>query len=190
VRTTTRLVLWSLSIVIPLGFGLMLHSAALTDLPGLTATDVAPITAVLSIVALMLVAFLAPAVARPESREIPGWSYILFFAGIAQLFAVLLIYTDVPGPSAWRNVYLPGALVCLNLAALIVLHAWTAGEGLGFPPLVGLVVGGACSAWILHAGGTTSLGAFHAASAAAVAGTLITAVIVALTPARSKAAAD
>jgi hypothetical protein len=52
------------------------------------------------------------------------------------------------------------------------------------------VVGGACSAWILHAGGTTSLGAFHAASAAAVAGTLITAVIVALTPARSKAAAD
>lgn len=167
-RTPIRYALWSLLTVVPLMFVLMLHASAASDGPRLTALDVGPMTAVLTLVTLALSATIAPGVADSKSSSFPGWSIALIVACVAQCLALLIIESEATEPTAWSHVYVPSAIVCLNLTLLTILHAWTTSRCLGLSPIVGLLTGGACSTWVICVGRLTSLGSFHAASGLAL----------------------
>jgi hypothetical protein len=181
--------LWSMLVIAPLGFTLLLLSGAMFDAPRLTSADMAPMTSVMAIVAFMLTAFIAPCVVEPEGTCLPTWSAAAIVVGFVQLFALLVLYVDPP-TAAWSAAYVPGAIVCLNLAALVLVHVWVACERFKLPVAVGLGLGAACAGWVIQAGSAPEFGLFHAVSAITLGGAFIAGIVCALTTKDEAPAAD
>lgn len=164
-RTPIRYALWSMLIIAPAMFILPAFMLTMSDLRAPLGADTGPMAATAAIMALMVSAFVAPAIVLPEGRGFPAWSVAFVIAGFVQLFAVLLMCGSGTPDGVVSGAYLPGALVCLNLTALIVIHAWVASAGMGFSPAVGLATGGAYSLWLLRVSMSQELDAFQGLSA-------------------------
>jgi|GEM_PF-2485948 len=165
-RTPVRYALWSMLIIAPTMLVMPAFISTLADLREPLGSDTGPMAAATAIIALMITAFVAPAIVLPEGSGFPSWSGAVGIAGLVQLFAMLFGYGSETPTSDLAAAYVPGALVCLNLTILIVIHAWVAGEGMGFSPAVGLATGGAYGLWLLRASTSQGLDAFQAVSVA------------------------
>ncbi len=160
--TSNRYAFWPLLYVYPLLILLMMWDI---NRSVVVPTDAGPMTALFAAIALLITALVAPIVVEPEIKKFPRWSLIVMGVCFVQMLALTVISVrwDVSMP-AWAFVYMPGIMLSLNLAALIILHAWTAGEGFNQPPGIGLIIGGSCSTLILWMGGTTEFGMLQGVS--------------------------
>ncbi len=165
----TRYALWSLLFIAPAIIILPAFATTHADFPGPLGADTGPLAAVGTAVALIVTAFVAPAVAYPEGKGFPAWSAAIAGLGLLQMLGILFGYGAKSPETDLSGAYLPGALVCLNLAALIGLHAWVAAEGMGRSPAVGLATGGAYGLWLLRVCSAQEFGMFQIVSSVGVA---------------------
>ena len=175
----TRYALWSLLFIAPALIVLPAFATTHADFPGPLGADTGPMAAAGSIIALIVTAFVAPAAAHPAREGFPAWSAAVAVVGVLQLIGILLGYGAASPDTYLAGAYLPGTLVCLNLAALIGIHAWVAADGMGFSPAVGLAAGSAYSLWLLRLCSAQEFGTFQAVSAVGLILALAAAVVVA-----------
>lgn len=163
--TPVRYALWSMLIIAPTMIIMPALATTLAELREPLGADTGPMAAAIAIMALTMSAVIAPAIVLPASSGSPIWSGALAAGGILELLVLLFSGGAGTPEGLVAGAYVPGALVCLNLTALIALHAWVASVGMGFSPAVGIATGGAYSLWLLGASTAQELGAFHGISA-------------------------
>lgn len=174
-RTPTRYALWSMLAIAP-AFLLIAAFAGSRPLN----EPLGPLTGLMSVIATAIAlgvsALVAPGIVDPRNSEPPGWAILGVFAAFAQIATAMAIGFDGPA-TVWTGAYLPAALVCLNILALILIHVWVAAAGMGYSPAVGLATGAACGAWVFRFGSAQGFDAFVVVSYAAVAMAFIAATV-------------
>lgn len=180
-RTRSRYALWSLPIVVPAFLLLVVLGTVLADLRAPIGPETGLLASFAAIFTLVVTALVAPVIALPDGRSFSKWA-IVVAACILEALACVLAWTVGTPSSVVTGAYLPAALVCANLFALILIHAWVASVGMGFSPAVGLAIGVPFGAWILRLGMSQSLDRFMIASGAATVAAFAVACAAALGP--------
>lgn len=178
-RTPIRYALWSMLAIAPAFIILPIFCSSLAEAGGAVGPRTGLLAMLATAIAAGITATIAPGIVRPESRTVPGWSIIGMTACFAQIALAILL--DIDGPAnVWTGAYVPGALVCLNVLALILIHVWVASVGMGFSPAVGLLTGSAYGAWVFRVGCAQTFDAFMGVSGIAFGLSFIVACAVAL----------
>src|SRR5690349_18084705 len=109
-----RYALWSLLVIAPTMIILPSLVMTLADVPATSGSDSGPMTATLSIFALMLTAFVAPVIVLPERKAFPFWTVGGVAVGFLQLFALLFGFASGAEGTMAFSVHIPAVVVCLN----------------------------------------------------------------------------